>query len=121
MECRAVVPKIIFTRLESSVRDVTGNPTHVFRRLSQTAPRELQGDGRNIEDRHTRESPKKQVIDQRGCATTGIEDRGGAIHGCALDPGEGRFEMRAVPAQGVRSLGGVNFFPVTCCVHAVGL
>src|SRR5207248_3191879 len=112
MEYCAVMPHIVSRRLKLRRSNIGDDPTH----LGGSSPDSLHGrldrGLGNIKDGDVLVSLSEQVIDQSRFTATDIDDGGRPCGSGALYQFQRGLKMRTIPADRVRSLGAVDFFPM---------
>src|SRR5216683_1735105 len=117
MEYGAVMPNIVCKRLEFGSEDIGNDPLDVVGGFSHPLLRDVDCGLRNIEHGDVLISAFDKIVGQSGFAAAYINDGGRKTRAGSLNETQRRFEMRQVPADGVRRFFFVNFFPMCFCVH----
>ncbi len=112
MEYGAVMPNIVCKRLEFGSEDIGNQPLEVVASFSHSQLRDVDRGFRNIEDSDVLISAGHKVVGQRGFAAPDVNDGRRKTRASSLNEGEGRFEMRQVPADSVRCFCLINLFPM---------
>src|SRR5215831_1481968 len=106
------MPQVITRFGKDWLRDVTchvANRTHT----RQSSPDYVESRLRDIEHRDIAVSAFDQVIHQRGCSSTDVDYRNGAIPACGeFDQVERRIKMRPIPAHLVGKLASIDLLPM---------
>ncbi len=118
MKYGAVVPDVIGERLELRFRDIRSEPVDALRGWSQSLPGYVDGGLRDVQDGDVLVSAREEIIDQRGLTTAYVDDGCGRFGSGPRDQSERGFQVRAIPADGLRRLLAVDGFPMRFCVHS---
>lgn len=117
VEYGSVVPHVVSVWREVKRGDVADEPTNLPGVRRQSLPSYIDRGLGNIQDRDVLVAAREKIVDERGFASTDINNcRRWAVRR-SFDERKGRVQMGAIPAHLIRRFGCVDFFPMRFRIH----